>query len=136
MELHAFVMSHDLMVATPWHAPRGTLVRIHELLIGKADMAGTLFFVHGTGVRHEGYGHALELVAAGLLANGLGDLSVVGCQWGDTIGDQFDDDWRELVRRTSPPETTPTTGAEAATTDAELETSSWEQLLRDPLMEL
>ncbi|HEV2067229.1 MAG TPA: hypothetical protein VGR08_10350 [Thermomicrobiales bacterium] len=102
----------------------------------RQTMAGTLFFVHGTGVRQEGYGRALELVEAGLLANGLGDLSVVGCQWGDTIGDQFDADWRELVRRTLPPETTPTSGAEVAATDAELETSSWEQLLRDPLMEL
>lgn len=99
-------------------------------------MTGTLFFVHGTGVRLEGYSHALELVEAGLLANDLADLTVVGCQWGDTIGDQFDDDWRELVARTLPPETTPTTGADVPPTVDEHETSTWDQLLRDPLMEL
>lgn len=99
-------------------------------------MTGTLFFVHGTGVRREGYGHALELVEAGLLANDLAGFTVVGCQWGDTIGDRFDEHWRELVARTLPPETTPTMEPDAPPTEAEVETSSWEELLRDPLLEL
>lgn len=104
-------------------------------MAGTKSSTGSLFFVHGTGVRHEGYAQALDLVRAGLTANDLAGFTVVGCQWGDTIGDRFDDDWRELVARTLPPETTPTTDPDHLA-GADDETSSWEQLLRDPLLEL
>ena len=99
-------------------------------------MTGTLFFVHGTGVRKGGYDRTMDLVRAGLIANDLADLRVVGCEWGVTIGDEFDDDWRSLVASTMPPGTIPEAAAPERTADADPETSTWEMLLRDPLMEL
>lgn len=73
-------------------------------------MPGTLFFVHGTGVRQGGYDRTIELVQAGLTANDLADLRIVGCEWGVRIGDQFDDEWRALVAKTLPPGTIPEEG--------------------------
>jgi len=99
-------------------------------------MAGTLFFVHGTGVRQDGYDRTMDLVHAGLIANDLAGLRVVGCQWGVKIGDRFDDEWRKLVAKTLPPGTIPDDASPALATDAERETSTWDMLLRDPLMEL
>ncbi len=111
-------------------------------------MTGTLFFVHGTGVRQGGYERTMDLVRAGLIANDLADFRIVGCQWGVTIGDEFDDEWRSLVAKTLPPGTIPddappdpgkegpAAAADAATHAADRETSTWEMLLRDPLMEL
>ncbi len=105
-------------------------------------MTGTLFFVHGTGVRQGGYDRTMELVQAGLIANDLADLRIVGCQWGVTIGDKFDDEWRSLVAKTLPPgtipdEASPGPGTDAAARAAEdHDTATWEMLLRDPLMEL
>jgi len=103
-------------------------------------MAGTLFFVHGTGVRRDGYERTMDLVHAGLIANDLTDFRIVGCQWGVKIGDRFDDEWRDLVAKTLPPgtipEVTPPGQDMAAITAADRETSTWDMLLRDPLMEL
>lgn len=128
-------LQESIAPTSPRGTPRAGMPDSRHVPEGKG-MTGTLFFVHGTGVRQEGYRHALTLVEAGLLANDLGGFSVVGCQWGDTIGDQFDDDWRDLVGRTLPPETTPTPDPDIPPADDEHETSAWEQLLRDPLMEL
>ncbi len=97
-------------------------------------MSGTAFFVHGTGVRQQAKDRTLELVRAGLFANGLPGYEVVGCDWGFRLGTSFDADWRELVARTLPPETI--AGATTPPTPAELATSTWAMLLRDPLMEL
>lgn len=102
----------------------------------RQGMTGTLFFVHGTGVRQDGYDRTMDLVEAGLIANDLTDFRVVGCQWGVKIGSQFDDEWRTLVAKTLPPETIPEGPSNARTGDADPETSTWEMLLRDPLMEL
>lgn len=103
-------------------------------------MAGTLFFVHGTGVRQDGYDRTMDLVQAGLIANDLADFRLVGCQWGVEIGDRFDGAWRDLVAKTLPPESIPDETAIAAapttSTDEERETSTWDMLLHDPLMEL
>lgn len=97
-------------------------------------MSGTVFFVHGTGARHQAKDRTLELVRAGLFAGGLAGYEVVGCDWGSRLGTSFDHDWRALVARPLPPETT--SGATTPPTPADLATSTWAMLLRDPSMEL
>ena len=95
-------------------------------------MRGTFFFVHGTGVRKEGYDKTWTTVQETARRNGFEGVSFVGCSWGETLGvpvDRFDP--------TLPPEvvTRDVTGA-TPLTEAELATATWELLVADPLFEL
>lgn len=93
-------------------------------------MAVTLLFVHGTGVRHEGYERNLEAIRAGCKRAGLDDINVVGCPWGETVGVSTD-----LIDNTLPPNATRAALDGPPTPEDEL-AGQWEVLLEDPLFEL
>src|SRR5437016_332556 len=51
---------------------------------------GTLFFVHSTGVRQEGYDRTLERIRHGVDNSALQDLAVDGICWGAKHGAALD----------------------------------------------
>lgn len=93
-------------------------------------IAGTLLFVHGTGVRKAGYERNLEAIRVGCADAGLGAISLVGIPWGEQLGTST-----ELVD-----DTLPLAKARAAVgaplTPADEAAASWGILLEDPLFEL
>lgn len=93
-------------------------------------MAATLFFVHGTGVRHVGYERNLEAIRAGCKQLGLDEVNVVGCPWGDEVGTSTD-----LIDKTLPPIAS-RAGVEGPPTLEDELAGQWEVLLEDPLFEL
>ncbi len=93
-------------------------------------MAVTLLFVHGTGVRHEGYERNLEAIRAGCKRLGLDGVNVVGCPWGEKVGISTD-----LLDETLPSIATRAAVEGPPTPEDEL-AGQWEVLLEDPLFEL
>src|SRR5690348_13118741 len=89
---------------------------------------GTLFFVHGTGVR-QGYDEILENIKKGLAGVNRTDLAVEGIPWGSLLGTHIDD---EQIRDMLPP----TAAKGLGETDEEIEANLWANLLIDPLFEL
>jgi hypothetical protein len=93
-------------------------------------MKGTLFVVHGTGVRETGHAQLLRTVTDGCHRNGLDDIAVVGCSWGETAGvtlDRFSD--------TLPAEST-RSALEADPSTEEIDAAAWAILIEDPAFEL
>jgi hypothetical protein len=89
----------------------------------------TLFFVHGTGVRRQGFDETLENIRQGLAGVGRGDLKVQGVPWGVMLGTHVDS---QQITDMLPP-----TGAMGLSlTDPEVEARLWADLLADPLYEL
>src|SRR5437016_6831864 len=92
-------------------------------------MAVTLLFVHGTGVRQKGYERSLDAIRVGCAANGMGDVRLGKCPWGEKLGVPTD-----LIDETLPPAARaafagpPTLEDQAA--------AEWQLLLEDPLFEL
>jgi hypothetical protein len=92
-------------------------------------MAGTLFFVHGTGVREEGYEQLLRLIKAGVERNSVDVDDVRGVSWGNELGvkvDRLPDVLPEIS----------TKGAEIEPAEFEVTARVWAQLIEDPLFEL
>lgn len=95
-------------------------------------MAGTLLFVHGTGVREDGYRKVSDDVRLGAAEHGLGHVKLVAPAWGPDLRARFDD-----VTRALPPQvkTRDATGGPVIT-ERDLEAATWDLLLGDPLFEL
>ncbi len=93
-------------------------------------MAGTLVFVHGTGVRQAGYAATLGSIDQGVRARVPG-VRVVGADWGDKFGVPED------VGPALPPglQARDVTGG-MALTDADQAAAKWALLTDDPLFEL
>jgi hypothetical protein len=86
-----------------------------------------LLFVHGTGVRTDGYTQTLENIKKGMAART--DIEIVGVPWGVTVGTKVtDEDISSMLPSTA--------GKGVGLTDAELEAQRWAALLDDPLFEL
>jgi hypothetical protein len=92
-------------------------------------MSGTLFFIHGTGVRQAGFDDTMQRLADGLKQAGRTDIQVKGYPWGDKFGVQIDD---AALNAVLPPALAKAADGDAAQWEAAL----WEQLLDDPLFEL
>lgn len=95
-------------------------------------MSGTLFFVHGTGIRKTGYERILAEIREGCAREPrLKDVTIAdNCPWGDELGTDAG-----LVERTLPPQER-TRAVAAGLTPAELELALWSILLDDPLFEV
>src|SRR4051794_10851620 len=94
-------------------------------------MHGSLFFVHGTGVRQSGHDATLAAIRDGVQRNGMGGIDVVGCPWGETLGVKLDH-----VAETLPPAAQTRDITSAPPTAAEIATATWALLIDDPLFEL
>jgi hypothetical protein len=95
-------------------------------------MRGTLFFVHGTGVRKEGWVTTWGRVRDYARMNGIEGVDFAGCDWGPRLGVALD-----LIPETLPAElaTKDATGAPAPS-EREVAAAAWALLLDDPLFEL
>lgn len=92
-------------------------------------MKGTFFFVHGTGVRQEGYDKLCEALKAGLQKAKM-DVNFEAWPWGVEMGvksDRVPDTLPEGVR---------VYAVDAPPTDEEVEITRWTLLATDPLVEL
>ncbi|HSC21217.1 MAG TPA: hypothetical protein VLC07_05775 [Solirubrobacterales bacterium] len=98
----------------------------------EGTMRGTLFFVHGTGVRKEGWVTTWNRVRDYARANGVEGVDFVDCDWGLRFGVPLD-----LVPATLPPELqTKDAAAAPAPDEREIAAAAWALLLDDPLFEL
>jgi hypothetical protein len=94
-------------------------------------VVGTLLFVHGTGVRREGYEAKMKAIRSGVANEPrLQGLTVEGCPWGETLGVSND-----RIADTLPPEDE-TRALEAPLSEVELAEATWAILAIDPLFEL
>ncbi|MPZ72133.1 MAG: alpha/beta fold hydrolase [Nitriliruptorales bacterium] len=95
-------------------------------------MRGTLVFVHGTGVRQQGYDLTMSAIREGCRRNGLDGITISGVAWGPKFGVPVD-----AVEKSLPPEAVTRDAFDtAAPDDADLDTAAWALLLDDPLFEL
>lgn len=94
-------------------------------------MNGTLFFIHGTGVRREGWTTLWGRVQDYAGIHGIEGVRFAGCNWGETLGVPVD-----LVPDTLPAEVRTKAAVEAPPGDAEVAAALWALLLDDPLFEL
>jgi hypothetical protein len=83
-------------------------------------MAGSILFVHGTGVRLKSFKATVEIVEAQASRAGI-TSPVYGCAWGDPLGVEF-----EGLSLPDPPDET----------ELGIEEARWAWLLDDPLYEL
>lgn len=94
-------------------------------------MRGTLVFVHGTGVRQEGWGptwrrvqeHSWEIIGQ--------DLDFIGCPWGPELGVDL-----ERVQQTLPADPAAKSAAAGEPSPDEVDAALWALLIEDPLFEL
>lgn len=92
-------------------------------------MGGTLFFVHGTGVRQDGFDDTMKAIRDGMRKAGRSDLDIRGLPWGVQAGSR--------VSETEIDAFLPPAAAKAAgENDEEIEAEVWRELLADPLFEL
>lgn len=94
-------------------------------------MQGTLFFVHGTGVRQAGYDQTWGNVQAGASAAGIIGVTMVGSPWGPRLGVTAD-----RVSETLPPDISTRSVGDTPPTEAEVDLATWALLVQDPLFEL
>lgn len=94
-------------------------------------MEGTLYFVHGTGVRLDGFKRTMELIRAGMSRAKLPEIRVEGNCWGHEFGVALDENEISTVL---PKAITKSPGWEPS--DEEVEATFWDMLLDDPLFEL
>lgn len=83
---------------------------------------GTLFFVHGTGVRGNEFDETFAAVVSGARRHGMEDLTPVGCNWGAER-----QDYPELIEAILPPPSSRLTVEDGL---------YWEILVAEPLLEL
>lgn len=95
-------------------------------------MRGTLFFVHGTGVREKGWAVLWQRVKDYSDIHNIKGVKFVGCDWGPKLGVPAG-----LISDTLPPEviTRDVAGA-ISVTEEETDAAVWALLLDDPLFEL
>jgi hypothetical protein len=93
-------------------------------------MPGTLFFVHGTGVRDDGFTATMALIREGARNNELDVADVRGTSWGGQLGVRLD-----RLSDVLPPQMS-TRDIETVATAEEIAAAIWTQLLDDPLFEL
>jgi hypothetical protein len=89
----------------------------------------TLFFVHGTGVRQDGFDATMNSIRDGLTSVGRNDLQVQGVPWGVLLGTHIDSQQITDMLPLAAARGLEITGPEV---DARL----WAELLADPLFEL
>ena len=94
-------------------------------------MQGSLVFVHGTGVRQEGWVPLWGRVQDYARIAGITGVQFVGCDWWRTMGVPVD-----LVPATLPPEPVTKGVAPPPLSAAQLAAAAWALLLDDPLFEL
>ena len=94
-------------------------------------MHGTLYFVHGTGVRDEGFNRTIELIRTGIARAGLTGVQVKGRCWGSQFGVAVGEEELSAVlpKRTAK-------GIAGGPSQAEVNATFWALLLDDPLFEL
>lgn len=90
-------------------------------------MRATILFVHGTGVRAEGYISTLDIIKREVARNGL-NLAVYGCYWGEAEGATL------AAGGASIPGYDESGGTQPSEADQEL--ALWSVLLTDPWYEL
>lgn len=90
-------------------------------------MAKTILFVHGTGVREDGYKASLELIRKQLAAHAP-EVRVAECRWGESVGARLSRDGASIP-------TYGQTRGVGATEDDQLQ-ALWNLLLQDPSFEL
>jgi hypothetical protein len=93
-------------------------------------MADTLLFIHGTGVRQDGYDQSIALLRKGFARAGL-TIEVDGVCWGPRLGVNVD---AAAIEQVLPP--TLTKATEIGPEDMGVRAALWAELLRDPLLEL
>src|SRR5262245_10475107 len=95
-------------------------------------MAGTLYFVHGTGVRQGGLDATLAQVRDGVKRNGVPASEIRHAAWGPRLGVAID-----RIAATLPPgAATRDAFGGAPPSDEEVEVARWALLQDDPLFEL
>ena len=94
-------------------------------------MRGTLFFVHGTGVRDQGWVTLWGRVQEYARTNGLDGVAFRGCAWYRKLGVPVD-----RIADTLPPEGVTRGTTAAPPSAAALAAARWALLLDDPLFEL
>jgi hypothetical protein len=94
-------------------------------------MQGSLVFVHGTGVRQEGWVPFWGRVQDYARIAGITGVQFVGCDWWRTMGVPVD-----LIPETLPPEPVTRSIAGPALSSGQLAAAAWALLLDDPLFEL
>jgi hypothetical protein len=96
-------------------------------------MAGTLYFVHGTGVRQGGLDATLAAVKDGVRRNNVPAADVRHVAWGPRLGVALD-----RIAASLPPgaATRDAFGGGPAPTGEDVEVARWSLLLDDPLFEL
>ncbi|HZF12050.1 MAG TPA: hypothetical protein VFE33_24960 [Thermoanaerobaculia bacterium] len=94
-------------------------------------MRGTFFFVHGTGVRDQGWVTLWRRVQDYARINGIDGIAFKGCAWYKNLGVPVDH-----IADTLPPEVVTRSVTAAPPSAAELEAARWALLLDDPLFEL
>ncbi|UIY40826.1 hypothetical protein [Methylobacterium radiotolerans] len=93
-------------------------------------MADALLFIHGTGVRQEGYHQTMALLAKGLKACGL-KVFLDGVCWGPVLGVSVE---AKDIEEVMPPAFV--RAGEIGPEEIGVRTALWAELLRDPLLEL
>ncbi|HEY4023639.1 MAG TPA: hypothetical protein VGM75_33500 [Pseudonocardiaceae bacterium] len=93
-------------------------------------MVGTLYFVHGTGVR-EGFSETLKLFCDRAKAAGLIDVAITGDPWGTDVGAP-----QMNVLAALPPQPKTRAAFDEEATSAQLDVAAWALLIDDPLLEL
>jgi hypothetical protein len=96
-------------------------------------MRGTLFFVHGTGVRQARYDALWATIRERAERNGITGVDYVGSPWGASVGVAVA---AARIADTLPPEAATRAALEGAPTAQELDVALWALLLDDPLFEL
>jgi hypothetical protein len=91
-------------------------------------MSDTLLFVHGTGVRQDGYLQTMANLAKGLAKAGLDRVRIEGVSWGHDLGVTVS---KEDIDAVLPP-----TKTKAIDDAGDWEAALWAELLEDPLTEL
>jgi hypothetical protein len=106
-------------------------------------MRGTLFFVHGTGVRQVGLDRTLAAVRAGLEQSNLDGVTVVAPPWGPRLGVPVDriahvlpQQARDLGEAGARDLTEEAWSLESPVEDQDLVAATWALLADDPLFEL
>jgi hypothetical protein len=94
-------------------------------------MRGTLFFVHGTGVRQERYDALWSTIKGCAARNGITGVDFVGCPWGPSVGVKL-----SRIPETLPPEAATRAASDGALSDDDVAVALWALLLDDPLLEL
>jgi hypothetical protein len=105
-------------------------------------MRGTLFFVHGTGVRQVGLDRTLAAVRAGLEKSKLDGVAVIAPAWGPRLGVPVDRIARVLPQQARDPAeagrdlTEDAWSLEPLVEDQDVVAAMWALLVDDPLFEL